>query len=217
MSASALSLPEPAPAANRQGPRYTGRYPSRYILTLPIPANAGMGRASVHGERAQCVCGPVLSHRRGAPCGRPFMLREIEGPVLRLSKGMNGQAGGARPTPTTVVVPRQHDPSYRRKPVSRGAGLGGAVGAVREPPVPRQRDPRRCHPDPPVSPHPVIPAKAGIQRGKCAGQTRRGAPCGRPFLLREIEARPEALEGPVLRLSKGMNGRPGGAKAPRSP
>ena len=32
----------------------------------------------MHGERAQRVCGPVLSHRRGAPCGRPFVLREIE-------------------------------------------------------------------------------------------------------------------------------------------
>ena len=60
-----------------------------------------------------------------------------------------------------------------------------SVGAVREPPVP---PPAGTPPHPtslPFLPTPiVIPAKAGIQRGR-----------GRPFALREIEACPEALEG----------------------
>ena len=93
---------------------------------------------------------PTRHSRKGSnPEGqwRPFALREIEGGT------------GARRGMLTAAPPSEN----RTQPIT--------VGAVREPPVPRERDPPHHHPHP----HPVVHTKAGTQ------QDQGFLPVPRPF------------------------------------
>ena len=152
---------------------------------IVVPAKAGIQRGAARGTPTQTPIASPHSPSQGRSPS-PF--------ALSLSKAPPPAALDDPHTPQPPP-PRTPSSSYRRKPVSRGARRGApqpkppsypqlpVVGAVREPPVPPQRDPHptatinpRRPPHPPSSfphsPTSVIPANPGNPEVRGAGRLR---------------------------------------------